>query len=53
MVSLHYNASKGFLFIDSVKMYQFKAKNLEKKKHPLFVGNISKDFTISNMKKKS
>ena len=34
-------------------MYQFKAKNCKKKKdNALCLGNISKDFTADNMKKK-
>ena len=32
-------------------MYQYKAKGSETKSHPLYLGNISKDFTLSNMKK--
>ena len=31
----------------------FKAKDSEIKKYPLHLGNISKDFTINNMKKKT
>ena len=27
-------------------MYQFKVKDSEIKPHPLFLGNISKDFTL-------
>ena len=33
------------------KKHQFKAKEPEKKPHPLFLDNISKDITINNMKK--
>ena len=32
-------------------MYHFKAKNSEKKDYTLRLENISKDFTIHNMKK--
>ena len=32
-------------------MYQFKAKDSETKPYPLCLGNISKDFTIDNIKK--
>ena len=31
-------------------MYQLKAKDSEIKSYPVCVGNISKDFTIDNMK---
>ena len=33
------------------KIYQFKAKDSEIKNYVLCLGNISKDFTINNMKK--
>ena len=33
-------------------IYQFKAENSEIKDYVLCLGNISKDFTINNMKKK-
>ena len=29
VLSLHYNGSKSFLFVDATKIYQFKAKNSE------------------------
>ena len=32
-------------------MYQFKAKDSQIKPHPLYLGNISKIFTIDSMKK--
>ena len=43
---------KSFSFADATKIYQFKAKDSEIKKYPLCLGNVSKDFTIDNMKKK-
>ena len=49
MLSLHNNRSNSFLFVNGVRMYQFKAKDI--KLHPLFLGNISKDLTFNNMKK--
>ena len=49
--SLHYNGSNRFLFINAVKMYQFKTRDSEIKPYPLILGNISKDFTLDNMKK--
>ena len=51
VLSLHYNGNKSFLFVNGAKMYQFKAKDSEIKPCPLYLGNISKDFTINNMKK--
>ena len=51
VLSLHYNGSNSFLFVNATKVYQFKAKNSEIKDYALCLGNISKDFTINNMKK--
>ena len=51
VLSLHYNGSNSFLFIDVTKIYQFKAKNSEIKDYALFLGNLLKDFIINNMKK--
>ena len=52
MLSLHYNGSNSFLFVNVVKKYQFKVKDSEIKPYSLCLGNISKDFTLGNMKKK-
>ena len=52
VLSLHYNGSNSFLFVNATKIYQFKAKDSEIKDHELCLGNISKDFTIKNMKRK-
>ena len=46
---LHYNGSNSFLFVNATKVYQCKAKNSEITDYALCLGNISKDFTISNM----
>ena len=51
VLSLHYNGSNSFLFVNATKVYQFKAKNSEIKDYSLCLGNISKYFTIDNMKK--
>ena len=42
-----------FLFVNATKVYQFKAKKSEIKDYPLSLGNVSKDFTINDMKKKT
>ena len=52
VISLHYNGNSSFLFVDATKIYHFKAKDSELKKHPLCLGNVSKGFTIDNMKRK-
>ena len=49
---LHYNGRNSFLFVNATKIYQFKAHDCEIKKYPLGLGNVSKDFTSINMKKK-
>ena len=50
-LSLHYNGSNSFLFVNATKIYQFKAKDSEIKKYPLCLGNISGDFSANNMSK--
>ena len=51
VLSLHYNGSNSFLFVNATKVYQFKAKDSEIKVYSLFLANVLKDFTISYMKK--
>ena len=50
-LSLHYNGSNSFLFINAMKIHQFKAKYSGIKKYPLCLGNISKEFSADDMKK--
>ena len=50
-VSLQYNGSNSFLFVDATKVYPFKANSPEIKDGLLSLSNISKDFVISNMTK--
>ena len=52
VLSLHYTGSISFLFVNATKIYQFKAKDSENEPNTLCLGNISKDFTINNMKKR-
>ena len=52
VLSLHYNGGNSLLFVNATKIYQFKAKDSEMKDFALCLGNISKDFTINDMKKK-
>ena len=52
-LSLHYNGNNSFLFVNATKIYQLKAKHSEITKYPWCLGNISKDFTANNMKKKT
>ena len=50
-LSLCYNGSNSFLFVNATKIYEFKAKDSEIKDYALCLGNVSNDFTINNMKK--
>ena len=50
VLSLQYNESNSFLFINSTKIHQFTANYSEIKKYPLLLGNILGDFGANNMK---
>ena len=52
VLSLYHNQSNRFLFVNATKIYQLKAKDSEIRPNQLCLGNISKYFTIKNMKKK-
>ena len=51
VLSLHYNQSNRFLFVNVTNIYQFKAESSEIKDYALCLGNISEDSTINNTKK--
>ena len=50
-LSLHYNGADSYLFVNGDKIYKFKAKYFEMAAAPLCLGNISKDWSVDNMKK--
>ena len=50
-LSFHYNGSKSFLYVHATKIHQLKAKDSEIKRYRLLLGNISKDFSVDNIKK--
>ena len=50
-MSLDYNAANSYLLVKGTKIHKFKAKNSETVATPLCLGNISKDFSVDNMKK--
>ena len=50
-LSLHYNGGNSFLFVNVTDIYKFKAKDSEILATPLNLGNISKDWSVDNMKK--
>ena len=51
-LSLHYNGANSYLFVNGTEIYKFKAKDSEIVASPLCLGNISKDWSVGNMKKK-
>ena len=50
-LSFHYNGDNSYLFVNGTGIYKFKAKVSEIVASPLCLGNISKDFSVDNMKK--
>ena len=52
LLSLHCNGANSYLFVNGTEIYKFKAKDSEIVATPLFLGNISKDWSADNMKKR-
>ena len=50
-LSLHYNRANSYLFVNGTEIYKFKAKDSETVATSLCLRNISKDWSIDNMKK--
>ena len=50
-LSQHYNRDNSHLFVNGKEMIKFKAKDSEIVEDPLYLGNIRKDFSESNIKK--
>ena len=48
-LSLHYNGVIIHIFVNEI--YKFKAKDSEISAAPLFLGNVSKKFSIDNVKR--
>ena len=51
-LSLHYNGANSNLFVHGTENYKFKAKDSEIAATPLCLGNISKDWSVDNTRKK-
>ena len=49
---MQYNGANSYSFVDGTEIYKFKAKDPEIVASPLCLGNISKDRSTDNMKKK-
>ena len=50
-MSLNYNEDNSYLSVNVKEMIKFKAKDSEIVADPFSLGNISEDFSESNMKK--
>ena len=50
-LSIHYNGANSYLFVNGKEIVKFKAKDFEIVASPLCLGNISKDWSVDNMKK--
>ena len=50
-MSLHYKRENSYLFVNGTEIHKFKARDTEIVECPLCIGNISKDFSVDNMKK--
>ena len=51
-LSLHYNKENSYLFVNGTKIIKFKSKHPEIFAHPLCLRNISKEWSVDNMKKR-
>ena len=50
-LSLHYNGANSYLFVNGTEIIKFKAKDSELTPTILCLGNVSYDFSVTNMKK--
>ena len=50
-LSLHYNGANSYLSVNCTEIHKFKAKDSEIVVSPLCLGNISKGWSVHNMKK--
>ena len=49
-LSLYYNGANIYLFVNGTEIYKFKAKDSDILVGPICLGNISKDWSVDNMK---
>ena len=47
-LSLHHSGDSSYLFVNGKEIINFKAKDSEIVPYPLFLGNLSKDFSLVN-----
>ena len=50
-LSLHYNGANSYLFVNGKEIHKFTANDPEIVPNYLYLGNVSKDFSASNMRK--
>ena len=50
-LSLHCNGANSYLFVNGAEIYKFKAKDSKIIVGPICLGNISKDWSVDNMKR--
>ena len=50
-LSLHYNGANSYFFVSGTEIYKFKGKDFEIVASQLCLGNMSKDWSIDNVKK--
>ena len=48
---MHYNGVNSYLFLNDTEIIKFKAKSSQIAAYSLCLGNISKDWSVDNMKK--
>ena len=48
---MHFDAANSYLFVNGKEIHKFKAKDSEIVVTLLYLGNISKDWSVDNMKK--
>ena len=48
---MHYNGVNSYLLVNGIEIYKFKAKDSENVASLLCLENISKDWTVDNMKR--
>ena len=50
-MSLHYSGANSYLFVNGAEIYKFKAEDSEILVGAICLGNISKDWSVENVKK--
>ena len=50
-LSLHYNGANSYLFVNGTEIFKFKAKDSEILVGAICLGNISKDWSVDNMRR--